>query len=606
VFIPEKSLIMSVAVALLCGATPSPAAAQARQPGPYEILPFNDAYIVEAFTDLLPNSSSIADWTGWTSSSWVSPNAYNNHGGTDFSVGTGTPCFAITTGTVIEVVNNIPENNHSLNSYGNYVKIKPDGKSPLGEDLTVLTAHMLPTILVNVGDRVVAGQQIGQTDNTGNSTSEHCHVESALFSSGVIECAFYNAHYKYPIMLNPTASKRVGHVLRVTANSTPVRTDRFDTSGAITNVHKDQLLYASFAKRGYYRVFIPNNATVRSGWVRATDVDDVLTGTVIQPLPDPGAYVHTQQLTTRYPIYDSVDGSKTPSIIGYINWAGGRFVADQAFSTPVALGTFYRIPLPDASTAKWGWVKADNRMVVYPQLVNPTINLAAVPNDQFPMQNSFSTLGPLDYGRPKFDRRSVVTFSPPSPTGDGKALLLTDHGNTGNGVYETVSYGRPEHTDYYAQADVYLQYRPTYFPGSGTPYERYGVFLRDDGFGGWDETFEGAGNCYAMMYDSRTGRLWCGKNIDGVETDFASPAITITTDGWRRMRIEASGTQIRYYLDNALQVQASDTTFFSGLCGMGYTARLGAYPSARGAYFDNFKADLLPPAAVSDWALYAK
>src|SRR5690606_23260893 len=134
---------------------------------------------------------------------------------------------------------------------------------------------------------------------------------------------------------------------------------------------------------------------------------------------------------------------------------------------------------------------------------NPNINLAAAPNDQFPMVNDFNQLGPLDYGRPKFDRRSVVNFSPASPGGDGKALLLTDHGNTGNGVYETVSYGRPEYRNYYVQCDVYFRYRPSY--GSyGLDYERYGVFLRDDGFGGFDETFEGAGNCYLMMYDSRT------------------------------------------------------------------------------------------------------
>lgn len=580
---------------------PGGAGAQGLAPGPYEVLPFDDAYIVEAFTDLRGNTSGdIADWTGWTSTSWESPNAYDNHGGTDFSVGTGTPIFAITTGTVIEVENSVPENEHPNNGYyyGNYVKIRPDGVSPLGEQLTVLTAHMLPNIIVSVNQHVDAGQLIGYSDNTGNSTSEHCHVESAISAGGAIVCGFYNAHYKYPIMLNRNAKVRVGHVLRVKADNVPVRSDRFETSPQVTTVHQDQLLYASFAKRGFYRVFIPNDPANRSAWVRALDVDDVLSGTVIQPLPDAGAYVHSTQLANKYSIRNAPNGSAPE--VGKIYWAGGRFVADQ-----VAPGGWYHIAVPGAA-AQSGWVQANNRMVVYPQLKNPTIDLAQAPNDQFPMINNFTQLGALDYGRPKFDRRSVVNFSPAAPGGDGKALLLTDHGNTGNGVYETVSYGRPEHRDYYVEAQVYFRYRPSY-PSvnfGGSAYETYGIFLRDDGFGGFDETFEGKGNSYLMFYNSRTGALLCGKSMDAVETNFLPTATTITTDGWHKMRIEAEGTQIRYYLDGQLKVSRTDTTFISGLCGMGFTARLGAYPAQRGAYFDNFKADLLPISELRDWAIY--
>src|SRR5690606_10867897 len=146
----------------------------------------------------------------------------------------------------------------------------------------------------------------------------------------------------------------------------------------------------------------------------------VLTGTVIQPLPDPGTYNHSAQLAKRYPIYDSTgSGGTVPNIIGYINSAGGRFVADQVYESPYVAGQLYRIPLPGGTTGRWGWVRPDFNMVVYPELVNPSIDLSAAPNDQFPMVNDFNQLGPLDYGRPKFDRRSAVNFSPASPGGDG-------------------------------------------------------------------------------------------------------------------------------------------------------------------------------------------
>jgi len=574
--------------------------AEHASPGPYEILPFDDAYIVEAFTDLLQGSDDIADWTGWTSNTWDTPHAYNDHAATDFSMGTGTPLRAITTGTVIALRTNVQENSHPKDGapyYGNCVKIKADGKSPRGEDIAVITAHMLPTVQVSVGQRVNVGQLIGYSDNTGNSTSEHCHVESninpiastAQQSSSTIRCAFYNAHYKYPIMLSPTAKMRVGNVLRVRNNNTPIRADKYESSTQIGTAQKDQLYFASFPKRGYYRVFIPNSTSYRSGWIRAVDCDDVLLGTVIQPLPDPGDYIHANMLNTRYPMYETASASS--NVVGYVNWAGGRFVAVEQ-----APGDWYKIALPGTG-AKWGWVKADANMVVYPELINPTIDLSGADNDQFPMIQNFTHTGPLDYGKPKFDRRNVVSFYPTSPGGDGFALKLSDDGNSGDGENETIRYGRPEYRNYYVQCDVYLDYRPSYLGANG--YETYGVFIRDDCFGGWDFYFEGPGNCYAMVYNSKTGELRCGKYVNGSLVTFGSPQ-TITVDGWNKMRIETQGTTIRYYLNGSLKTTATDTDFISGPCGLGYRSSNRSYPPGRGAYFDNFRADLLPGSSVTD------
>jgi hypothetical protein len=269
-----------------------------------------------------------------------------------------------------------------------------------------------------------------------------------------------------------------------------------------------------------------------------------------------------------------------------ILFGGERFVADQ-----ISNG-YYRIPLPGLS-ATWGWVKPDNRMVVYPQLTNPALNLAALPNNDFPIRESFSVVtNKAMFGRPKFNRSVVKAFSPTSPGGDGKALFVTDATNHGTGTTESATIGKPGQRNYYVQCDVYFNYHPSYLTGSG--YERYGIFLRDDGFAGLDTTYEGAGNCYALLWDDDDGRLRAAKIVDGTVTDFFPTVHTVAASGWHTLRIEARETEIEYFLDGALLVQTTDSTFPCGVCGVGYSQHTApSYPGARGACFDNFIADTL-------------
>ena len=63
---------------------------------------------------------------------------------------------------------------------------------------------------------------------------------------------------------------------------------------------------------------------------------------------------------------------------------------------------------------------------------------------------------------------------------------------------------------------------------SASDYERYGIYLRDDGFAGLDSTYEGAGNCYALLWDSDDGRLRAGRLVEATWTDFFSPAKYVT------------------------------------------------------------------------------
>ncbi|MBA4147828.1 MAG: M23 family metallopeptidase [Verrucomicrobia bacterium] len=555
-------------------------------PGPYEVLPFEDGFIIEAFFDLIYDvgGNNRADWTGYSGTTWISPNAYNNHRGTDIAVQTGTPLYAAVAGTVTEVVTHFPKNDHST-PYGNFVRIAVDAPTPNGESIDLLYLHML-TVTATNGQRVSIGDQVGLSDNTGNSTSEHLHIQSEIRGGSPV-CPFYWGHFKFPIMFNATANHQIGRVVRVTANSTVIRTDHLDSSTQISTAHEGQLFFSSYPKRGYYRVFIPNNGSNRSGWIRADQVEEVFIGTVIQAMPDNVTYVHSGQLQTKYSIRSTPnDGA---SQLGQVLFGGGRFVADQITNG------YYRIPLPGAS-ATWGWVKPNNRMIVYPELIHPAINTATLPTHDFPIQESFSELGKSMFGRPKFTRSVVKSFTPSSPGGDGKALFVTDANNSGNGYAESVLVGKPGHRNYFVQCDVYFNYNPAYL-GSGR-WERYGIFLRDDGFAGMTDTFEGGGHCYAIVWDNDDGRLRAGYITNATVVDLQSSSRYEPASGWRTMRIEARTNQIRFLLDGELLAQVNNTIYPAGQTGMGYRWHAGntpTFPAARGAYFDNFLADTLDP-----------
>src|ERR1019366_14898 len=369
--------------ACLIQLAPPQAALGQLAPGPYEILAYDDACIIEAFRDLDLTSGNIADWTGWagTCSGWclTSPHPYDGHTGTDVSVQTGTTLHAAAAGTVSGLETSYTRN-QSSNTYGNFVRIAVDTRSPNGELLDLTYCHMLSLSVTN-GQRVSVGDLVGYSDNTGQSDSEHVHFMTEL--RGVTNtCPFYWAQFKYPIMLNPTCIIQIGRVVKVTAASTPIRTDRFDTSPQITTAWQNQLFFSAYPKRGYYHVFIPNNTSYRAGFIRATDVDEVFTGTVIQPLPDNVFFTPMGQLATKYSIRSLP--SDSAGQIGQIVFGGERFVADQVS------GSYYRIPLPSAS-ATWGWVKPDSRMIVYPQLTNPNLNLSQLANNNFPIRESFAT-----------------------------------------------------------------------------------------------------------------------------------------------------------------------------------------------------------------------
>lgn len=94
---------------------------------------------------------------------------YQNHLGTDFAAPTGTPIYAIASGTVEYV--GIGKDGRS----SNLIIIKHDVD---GQVFWSWYVHMYDDGLhVEVGDEVTAGQYIADVGNNGNSTGSHLHLE---------------------------------------------------------------------------------------------------------------------------------------------------------------------------------------------------------------------------------------------------------------------------------------------------------------------------------------------------------------------------------------------------------------------------------------------
>ncbi|MEV5313134.1 LysM peptidoglycan-binding domain-containing M23 family metallopeptidase [Streptomyces sp. NPDC052610] len=84
------------------------------------------------------------------------------HTGVDFVVSTGTPLKAVGSGTVVS--------SGWAGAYGNQVVIK------LADGYYAQYAH-LSSLSVSAGQSVTAGQQVGLSGSTGNSTGPHLHFE---------------------------------------------------------------------------------------------------------------------------------------------------------------------------------------------------------------------------------------------------------------------------------------------------------------------------------------------------------------------------------------------------------------------------------------------
>ncbi|MDT0181492.1 M23 family metallopeptidase [Microbacterium sp. ARD31] len=92
------------------------------------------------------------------------------HAGTDFSAADGTPIFSIADGLV-----------SWAGPYGGYGQLIVIEHTVNGERVASAYAHMWTTgVHVTVGERVTAGQHIGDVGSSGKSTGSHLHFEIRL------------------------------------------------------------------------------------------------------------------------------------------------------------------------------------------------------------------------------------------------------------------------------------------------------------------------------------------------------------------------------------------------------------------------------------------
>ncbi|MFD9246212.1 M23 family metallopeptidase [Streptomyces sp. NPDC059556] len=134
--------------------------------------------------------------------SWVKPVAgytlsasYNQggamwahkHSGQDFAVPVGTPVKAAGTGTVVKAG---PNGGGDGPAYGNAIVVKH------ANGTYSQYAH-LSKIKVHIGQKVLVGQQIALSGNTGNSSGPHLHFEirtTPNYGSAVNPAAFLRSH----------------------------------------------------------------------------------------------------------------------------------------------------------------------------------------------------------------------------------------------------------------------------------------------------------------------------------------------------------------------------------------------------------------------------
>lgn len=113
------------------------------------------------------------------------------HNGWDLAVPIGTNFYSICNGEVSQLVNTQPNDlpyNKSKNKVGNYIKVKCDN------GLTAIYYHIKYKSSpknIKVKSKVVAGELLGQTSTTGESTGPHLHVGLVDINNQVLDFMEY-------------------------------------------------------------------------------------------------------------------------------------------------------------------------------------------------------------------------------------------------------------------------------------------------------------------------------------------------------------------------------------------------------------------------------
>lgn len=195
---------------------------------------------------------------------------------------------------------------------------------------------------------------------------------------------------------------------------------------------------------------------------------------------------------------------------------------------------------------------------------------------------------------PPAESPTTRTLAPPD--GAARLKLRTPPGES----FQVAFVGDPLARDYHVEAWVYCDYRPGDEPRG---YDRYGIFMRDDGTHRLAPKTElESGECILMSYDTDNGRLRCGNFEKGGIGEFRrqSDSTYIKESGWHKMGIRADGTTVTFELDDkpihvarnvSRFADEAPRAFTAGDCGVFYRSAYPDEAERRGMIFAAFRVD---------------
>ncbi|MGE0144190.1 MAG: hypothetical protein AB7I19_10855 [Planctomycetota bacterium] len=211
--------------------------------------------------------------------------------------------------------------------------------------------------------------------------------------------------------------------------------------------------------------------------------------------------------------------------------------------------------------------------------------------ETLPFRDTFPSSGPaLGSWQVKFASPVSVPAVPAAPSGDPTVLRIQDAA----GGTDSLRLRAGNVRDLAITADLLCEYRPQL---ASDGFERIGIFARDRADGAFDGTQRQQGACYALTWDSGDGRLRCLRANLGVLTDLLPSPRYLPSTAWRRFRIEAAGSRLRFHLDGELLLDVTDSTHPEGAFGIGFHEYFATNANMRGTRVDFFHADVPQPFA---------
>lgn len=149
----KAATLVSIAGALLVGGAELGVATASAAPQPVQSV---------GSVHRLGSSSSVVQPVSGVLTSSYGPRWGSHHNGIDIGASMGTPIYSAAAGQVISA--------GPASGFGLWVRVQHD-------DGTITVYGHVDTYVVQVGQRVAAGQQIATVGNRGQSTGSHLHFE---------------------------------------------------------------------------------------------------------------------------------------------------------------------------------------------------------------------------------------------------------------------------------------------------------------------------------------------------------------------------------------------------------------------------------------------